>query len=116
VGDARAVAQAFGRLGFAEVIEREDRHGRRCCGDDLDDRAKHVPRAPRLRRSLDQRLPRRMRSCWAIPADMRRNEPFNFSKLVEQFFNEIKECALTSQSALTDLVPTGLDNVGALAH
>jgi hypothetical protein len=57
-----------------------------------------------------------MRSCWAIPADMRRNEPFNFSKLVEQFFNEIKECALTSQSALTDLVPTGLDNVGALAH
>ena len=31
-------------------------------------------------------------------------------------FNEIKECALISQCALTDLVPAGLDNVGALAH
>jgi hypothetical protein len=50
------------------------------------------------------------------PPNVRRNEPFNFSKLVEQFFNEIKECALRSQYTLTDLVPTGLDNVGALAH
>jgi len=31
-------------------------------------------------------------------------------------FNEIKECALISQHALTDLVPMGLDNVGTLAH
>jgi transposase len=30
--------------------------------------------------------------------------------------NEIKECALISQRALTDLVPARLDNVGALAH
>jgi hypothetical protein len=45
-----------------------------------------------------------------------RNELVNFSKLVEQFFNEIKECALISQRALTDLVPARLDNVGALAH
>jgi hypothetical protein len=42
----------------------------------------------------------------AIP-NVRRNELFNFSKLVEQFFNEIKECALTSQYALTDLVAAG---------
>jgi hypothetical protein len=31
-------------------------------------------------------------------------------------FNEIKDFALISQRALTDLVSTGLDNVGALAH
>jgi len=45
-----------------------------------------------------------------------RNELVNFSKLVEQFFNEIKQCALISQRALTNLVPAGLDNAGALAH
>ena len=50
------------------------------------------------------------------PPNVRRNELVKFSKLVEQFFNEIKECALISQCALTDLVPAGLDNVGALAH
>ena len=50
------------------------------------------------------------------PPNVHRNELVNFSKLVEQFFNEIKECALISRRALTDLVPTGLDNVGALAH
>jgi hypothetical protein len=57
-----------------------------------------------------------MRSCFDHPPDVRRNEPFNLSTLVEQYFNEIKDCALTSRYALTDLVPTGLDNVGALAH
>ena len=50
------------------------------------------------------------------PPNVHRNELVNFSKLVEQFFNEIKECALISQRALTDLVPARLDNVGALAH
>ena len=50
------------------------------------------------------------------PPNVRRNELVKFSKLVEQFFNEIKECALISQRALTDLVRSGLDNVGALAH
>ena len=50
------------------------------------------------------------------PPNVHRNELVNFSKLVEQFFNEIKECALISQHALTDLVPMGLDNVGTLAH
>ena len=49
-------------------------------------------------------------------ANVRRNELVNFSKLVEHFFNEIKERALISQRALTDLVRSGLDNVGALAH
>jgi uncharacterized protein YbjT (DUF2867 family) len=38
-----------------------------------------------------------MRSCLRHPPNMRRNEPFNFSKLVQQFFNEIKECALIGQ-------------------
>jgi hypothetical protein len=52
---------------------------------------------------------------WAnVP--LHRNELVNFSKFVEQFFNEIKECALISQLAITDLVPARLDNVGALAH
>jgi hypothetical protein len=50
------------------------------------------------------------------PPNVHRNERVNFSKLVEQFFNEITECALISQRALTDLVPARLDNVGALAH
>ena len=65
-----------------------------------------------------QRLPRQMRSRLGRqhPPDMHRNELVKFSKLVEQFFNEIKECALVSQRALTDLVRSGLDNVGALAH
>jgi hypothetical protein len=49
-------------------------------------------------------------------SNVRRNELVKFSKLVEQFFNEIKERALISQRAPTDLVPAGLDNVGALAH
>jgi hypothetical protein len=31
------------------------------------------------------------------PPNVRRNELVKFSKLVEQFFNEIKECALLSQ-------------------
>jgi hypothetical protein len=31
------------------------------------------------------------------PPDVHRNELVDFSKLVEQFFNEIKECALISQ-------------------
>jgi hypothetical protein len=30
--------------------------------------------------------------------DMHRNELVKFSKLVEQFFNEIKDCALISQA------------------
>jgi hypothetical protein len=64
-----------------------------------------------------QRLRRQMRSrLGQHPPDMHRNELVKFSKLVEQFFNEIKECALVSQRALTDLVRSGLDNVGALAH
>ena len=50
------------------------------------------------------------------PPDVRRNELVNFSESVEKFFNEIKECALRSQRARTDLVPSGLDNVEALAH
>jgi hypothetical protein len=35
--------------------------------------------------------------------NVRRNELVNFSKLGEQFFNEIEECALISQRALTDV-------------
>jgi hypothetical protein len=50
------------------------------------------------------------------PPNVHRNELVNFSKLVEQFLNEIKERALISQRALTDLAPARLDNVGALAH
>ena len=50
------------------------------------------------------------------PPDMHRNELVKFSKFVEQFLNEIKECALIVGAPLTDWVPAGLDNVGALAH
>jgi hypothetical protein len=49
-------------------------------------------------------------------SNVRRNELVKFSKLVEQFFNEIKERALISQRAPTHLVPARLENVGALAH
>ena len=45
-----------------------------------------------------QRLPYQMRSrLGQHPPNVRRNELVKFSKLVEQFFNEIKECALLSQ-------------------
>ena len=61
-------------------------------------------------------FPAKCGRAWANIPNMRRNELVNFSKFVEQFFNEIKECALISQLALTDFVPARLDNVGALAH
>lgn len=65
----------------------------------------------------DKRLPCQMRSrLGQHPPNVYRSELVNFSKSVEQFFNENKECALISQPALTDLVPARLDNVGALAH
>src|SRR5260221_364185 len=41
--------------------------------------------------------------------NVRRNELVKFSKLVEQFFNEIKERALISHRAPTHLVPARLD-------
>ncbi len=46
-----------------------------------------------------QRLPRQMRArLGQHSSDMHRNELVKFSKFVEQFLNEIKECALISQA------------------
>jgi hypothetical protein len=84
----------------------------RCCGEQ-----QHHGRRVEEPRHYENEIPQHsLVGLGQHPPNVHRNELVNFSKLVGQFFNEIKDCALISQRALTDLVPARLDNVGALAH